>query len=199
VGNFRILSSEIRIGGHLEIIPRAPVHPANRSFFHLPSSSNAANDVKQLVRRRAFPRAIVGCNCFADIVQNTQGGQCLQPTAIYNSYQFFCLQIPVALLTDCQYSQRTSMCACFKGHCIFAWRCSKNSRGYRNRSNATSTTTQCGISARPPYESRKSRLRQKDGACPFSLLKTRSMCLSLVAATSRAACTAHMRIRGAHY
>lgn len=132
MGNFRILSSEIRIGGHLEIIPGAPVHPAkgtfykgiDMDFFHLPSSSNAANDVKQLVRRRAFSRAIVGCYCFADIVQNTQGGQCLQPTAIYNSYQFFCLQILAALLTDCQYSQRTS---CFKGHCILLGAATKDS------------------------------------------------------------------------
>ena len=126
MGDFRILSSDIRIGGHFEIISGAPVHPAKGSFyrgidmgfFHLPSSSNAANDVKQLVRRRAFPRAIVGCYFFADIVQNSQGGQCLQPAAIYNSYQFFCLQVSAALLTDCQYSQRTSICACFKGHCI---------------------------------------------------------------------------------
>jgi hypothetical protein len=87
-------------------------------FFHLPSSSNAANNVKQLVRRRAFPRPIVFCNCFANIVQNTQGGQCLQPTAIYNSHQFFSPQISAALLTDCQYSQRTSIFACFRGHCI---------------------------------------------------------------------------------
>jgi hypothetical protein len=126
VRNFRILSSEIWIGVHLEIISGAPVHLAKGSFckgidigfFRLPSSSNAANDVKQLVRRRTFPRAIVGCNCFADIVQNAQGGQCLQPTAIYNSHQFFCLRVSAALLTDCQYSQRASTHSCFKGHCI---------------------------------------------------------------------------------
>jgi hypothetical protein len=87
-------------------------------FFHLPSSSNAANDIKQLVRRRAFLRPIVFCNCFANIVQYTQGGQCLQSTAIYNSYQFFCLQISAALLTDRQYSQRASTVACFRDHCI---------------------------------------------------------------------------------
>jgi hypothetical protein len=134
VGNFRILSSKIRIGGHLEIVG-APVHPAkgnfykgiDMGFFHLPSSSNASNDVKQFVRRRAFPRAIVGCNCFTDIVQNTQGGQCLQPTAVYNSYQFFCLRISAALLTDCQYSQRTFICACFKGHCILLGAATRNS------------------------------------------------------------------------
>ena len=135
MGDFRILSSEISIGGHFEIIPGAPVQPAKGSFykgidvgfFHLPPRSNAANDVKQLVRRRAFTRAIVGCYRFADIVQNTQGGQCLQPTAIYNSHQFFYLQISATLLTDCQYSQRTSIGACFRGHCILLGAATKTS------------------------------------------------------------------------
>jgi hypothetical protein len=72
----------------------------------------------------------------------------------------------------------------FQEPLCFAWHCNKNSRGYRNRSNATSTTTQHGISARPPYESRKCMAAPKDGACPSPLLKTRCMCLSLVAATT---------------
>ena len=125
------------------------------SFFHLPSSSNAANDVKQLVRRRAFLRPIFFCNCFANIVQNTQGGQCLQPTAICNSHQFFCLQILAALLTDCQYSQRTSAVACFRDHCILL--------GAPTNSVATETVQmqrrQQRSMASPrglPYESRKS-------------------------------------------
>ena len=107
-------------------------------FFHLPSSSNAANDVKQLVRRRAFPRAIVGCYCFAEIVQNTQGGQCLQPTAIYSSYQFFCLQVFSSLAYRLSIFSTNLV---FQGPFYFAWRCNKGLRDYRNRSRATSTTT----------------------------------------------------------
>ena len=128
-------------------------------FFHLPSSSNAANDVKQLVRRRAFPRAIVGCYCFADIVQNTQGGQCLQPTAIYNSYQFsafrfqqLCLPI-VNILNEPPYVRVSTTI-------VFCLALQQELRGYRNRSNATSATTR-GLLMNHGHALGKAWLRQR--------------------------------------
>jgi hypothetical protein len=146
-------------------------------FFHLPSSSNAANDVKQLVRRKAFPRAIVGCYCFAEIVQNTQGSQCLQPTAIYNSYQFFsafrfqqpCLPI-VNILNEPPYAGVSTTI-------VFCLALQQELRGYRNRSNATSATTRGLLMSRTCTGRNMAAPEMAHVHLPW-----RCMCLSLVAA-----------------
>lgn len=100
------------------------------------------------------------------------------------------------MLTDCQYSQRTSICGSFNDHCILL--------GAATRTPWLPKPFKCNVgdNARPPYESDMHWEKHgcaRDGACPSPLEVHVSQpgCRQGLAATrpTLAACTAHLPIR----